>query len=491
MLIKKSIDCLTLDIVRPSGVSKNNNLPVFVWIYGGNFVAGSSADPRYNTSYIVNASVVIDKPIIAVSVNYRLGGWGFLASKEVAAAGESNIGLYDQRLALRWIHENIRDFGGDPTKVTIAGESAGGFSVGYHLTAFDGRNNGLFRAAIMESGNSMGPAVYPLSQLDTTYQPIYDNITKTVHCSKATDTLECLRHVPYKAFYDAAAPFAIYPIVDGDFLTRLPSESFAQGLIADVAILAGTNTDECTAFAPRRTPSKNSRITPALAVPGLGLGGILDTDRDVRTLISEINGGLNDTIVTKIMELYPDDPVQGCPFGTGSERFDDQGGYQYKRGAALIADEIFHAGRRHTVNMYASRPKEQRKPVYSFRFDQTPWNGIEQIMAPVAPCNATHFSEICHVFNIHPSISINHTNWIGPLAEYYELSKLMSRAWISFVHDLDPNNHGITHTVPHWPDYSMSLQNFVFRVNESVVEDDDWRLEQLEYWGRIWGQLSA
>lgn len=139
-------------------MTKNDNLPIFVWIYGGNFVAGSSADPRYNTSYIVNASVVIHKPIIAVSINYRLSGWGFLASKEVVDAGEANIGLFDQRLALKWIQENIRDFGGDPSRVTIAGESAGGFSVGYHLTGFDGDNDGLFRAAIMESGNSMGPA---------------------------------------------------------------------------------------------------------------------------------------------------------------------------------------------------------------------------------------------------------------------------------------------------------------------------------------------
>jgi cholinesterase len=150
-------DCLTLDIVRPSGARPDHKLPVFLWIYGGGFDAGGSADPRYNTSYLVNASVAIQKPIIAVSINYRVGGWGFLASKEVSATGVSNIGLYDQRLALKWIQENIHAFGGDPEKVTISGESAGGFSVGYHLTGFDGDNEGLFRAVILESGNALGP----------------------------------------------------------------------------------------------------------------------------------------------------------------------------------------------------------------------------------------------------------------------------------------------------------------------------------------------
>jgi carboxylesterase type B len=101
--------------------------------------------------------MAIKKPIMAVSINYRLGGWGFLASKEVQAAGASNVGLFDQRLALRWIGENIAAFGGDPNRVTIAGESAGAFSVGYHLVGFDGNNDGLFRAGILQSGTALGP----------------------------------------------------------------------------------------------------------------------------------------------------------------------------------------------------------------------------------------------------------------------------------------------------------------------------------------------
>jgi carboxylesterase type B len=98
----------------------------------------------------------MNKPVIGVVVNYRTMGFGFLASKEVLAAGVANLGLFDQRLGLTWIQENIKGFGGDPTKVAIAGESAGGSSTGYHLVAFNGNNNGLFRAAILESASLLG-----------------------------------------------------------------------------------------------------------------------------------------------------------------------------------------------------------------------------------------------------------------------------------------------------------------------------------------------
>lgn len=152
----------------------------------------------------------------------------------------------------------------------------------------------------------------------------------------------------------------------------MPSESFKEDRVANVAILAGTNTDEGTAFAPRDT---------------------LDTDADIHAFVSNINFGLSDSAVGKIMELYPDDPGQGCPFGTGLERFASQG-YMFKRGAAIIADEIFHAGRRFLTDYYSSRPQPQRLPVYSYRFDQPPWNGVLIDIVTVVPVYSTHFSEV-------------------------------------------------------------------------------------------------
>jgi carboxylesterase type B len=104
--------------------------------------AGGGADQRYNLSFIVEQSVNIGKPIIGVSINYRLSVWGFTSSNELANEGLLNIGLKDQRLALHWVQENIKAFGGDPKKVTIFGESAGAASVGFHVRFEDTKPGG-------------------------------------------------------------------------------------------------------------------------------------------------------------------------------------------------------------------------------------------------------------------------------------------------------------------------------------------------------------
>lgn len=178
----QSEDCLYLNVVRPAGY-ENQSLPVGVWIHGGGFYQGGTRDERYNLSFIVQNSVEIGKPIIAASIAYRLGPWGFLQSQEVSGSGNANIGLRDQRLALHWINENIAAFGGDKDKVTIwvgrlvippasiypanceQGESAGAASVGYHILAYNGRSDGIFRAGIMQSGNPVNYGVDMLAFL--------------------------------------------------------------------------------------------------------------------------------------------------------------------------------------------------------------------------------------------------------------------------------------------------------------------------------------
>lgn len=133
-----SEDCLYLNVVRPAGTNASSNLPVAVWIHGGGLVMGGSADKRYNLSFIVQNSVDLGTPIVAVSLNYRLSAFGFLCGSEALDAGITNNGFRDQRQALRWVNENVAAFGGDPTKVTIWGESSGAESLNAQVLAYNG-----------------------------------------------------------------------------------------------------------------------------------------------------------------------------------------------------------------------------------------------------------------------------------------------------------------------------------------------------------------
>ena len=143
-------DCLTLNIAAPAAEPKQP-LPVMVWFHGGGHSNGASS--YYPIDALVNAS---GRGVVVVSLNYRLGVFGFLGSAELAARGggngTGNYGIEDQRLALRWVQEHIAAFGGDPTKVTIFGESAGGLSVLTHLATPQSYQPALYHRAIIESG---------------------------------------------------------------------------------------------------------------------------------------------------------------------------------------------------------------------------------------------------------------------------------------------------------------------------------------------------
>lgn len=124
-----SENCLSINVVRPAGISQDESLPVALWIHGGSYQVGTSALPYYNLTYIVQRSVEIGKPIVAASINYRKGGWGMMYSREIQGTGNTNLALRDMRKGLAWISENIEAFGGNKDSVTIWGESAGSFAI--------------------------------------------------------------------------------------------------------------------------------------------------------------------------------------------------------------------------------------------------------------------------------------------------------------------------------------------------------------------------
>ena len=237
-----SEDCLTLNVWAPESAFAGQapdavRLPVMFWIYGGGYTAGGTSEARQDGANLSTKGVVV------VSCNYRLGIFGFFAHPE--AAGESehksagNYGLLDQLAALRWVHDNIARFGGDPSNVTIFGESAGSFSVSGLVASPLAK--GLFQRAIGESGAFFGDGLGP----DPLAEAEERNV-KFVRDAFGTASLASLRSLPAGQVQQAAraVPWRFNPVVDGWYLPESVAAIYAAGKQNRVALLAGWNSDE-------------------------------------------------------------------------------------------------------------------------------------------------------------------------------------------------------------------------------------------------------
>ncbi|KAI4148808.1 MAG: hypothetical protein LQ340_004926 [Diploschistes diacapsis] len=253
-----SEDCLFLDVYAPSNATAGTRLPVFVFIQGGGF--NLNANPNFNGTGLILASQM---NIVIVTFNYRVGPYGFLASQQVADNGNLNAGLLDQRKVFEW-------FGGDPDHVTIGGDSAGGASVDLHLSAYGGRDDGLFHAAAAES-QSFGPQ---LTVSQSQYQ--YDALVQRTGCNTTTDSLLCLRNLPIEVLQGTniniaypggvGAPLYMYSnVVDGDFTPDFTYNLFAQGRFIKVPVIFGDATNEGTIFTNKNTSSYADMNTFLLA----------------------------------------------------------------------------------------------------------------------------------------------------------------------------------------------------------------------------------
>jgi len=230
-------DCLFLNVQRPATTRSGGRLPVYVWIHGGGLVNGSS-NQHDGTKFVRETGIIV------VTINYRLGVLGFLAHPALTAAqGESgNYGFMDQQQALRWVRRNIAAFGGDPRRVTIGGESAGGWSVCGHLAAPGSR--GLFAGAVIESGSCPS---WPQADADS----FADQVASPVGCPATADpaAIACLRQVSVQALLDAANNWFGPALVNTT--PTLPQDPFVavtSGAFTRVPVLIGANRDEGRTF---------------------------------------------------------------------------------------------------------------------------------------------------------------------------------------------------------------------------------------------------
>lgn len=247
-----SEDCLYLNVWTPAH-SPHAALPVMVWIYGGGFTTGSTAIRSYSCGQLARHGVVV------VSLAYRVGPMGFLALPALSAESphhvSGNYGLLDQLAGLQWVQRNIAAFGGDPRRVTIFGESAGGISVS--MLAASPLARGLFAGAISESGGSFGPTRTPPTpgeNVQTLAAAEQQGVVFAQHLG--VRSLAELRRLPAAAIQDAkAAPGQFWPVRDGWVIDGDPYTLYQEGRYQDTPILVGTNSDEGALFGapPSRT----------------------------------------------------------------------------------------------------------------------------------------------------------------------------------------------------------------------------------------------
>jgi para-nitrobenzyl esterase len=281
-----SEDCLYLNVWTPAR-SADALVPVLVWIYGGGFSFGSTSTPVHDGQHLARQGVVL------VSINYRVGPLGFLAHPELSAESpqqvSGNYGLQDLLAGLAWVQRNVAAFGGDPGRVTIFGESAGGIAVS--MLSASPRAKGLFHGAISQSGGSFGPTrptTYPGENMRRLADAEAAGVAFAQKAGAASIAeLRALEPGKLPAGWGSGAA---WPIVDGWVVPGDQHERYAAGRYNDVAILVGYNSDEGLSFSRERTPGEyvagvRKRYGPfadeLLAAYPAGTDGVPRTARDL------------------------------------------------------------------------------------------------------------------------------------------------------------------------------------------------------------------
>jgi len=375
-----SEDCLTVNVWRPAGLSRDAKLPVLVWIYGGAMVAGSTSRPTYNGTVFAKGGVIV------VSFNYRVGRLGVFAHPALTAENAdkgrlANYALMDQIAGLEWVKRNVAAFGGDPGKVTIFGQSAGGLSVNALMVAPGAR--GLFHGAIAQSG--YGRPYFPRLSTATPSgrQSAEDDgmaiAMKLNIPGKDAAALTALRAVPPEKVLEAArGEFLLYYVVDGKVLPHDIWDGFRSKQEAPVPFMLGSTTHE------ESTVGWNERRRDIMALTK-------DADRKV---LAEAYGG------NEMVDIYMQTDF-------------------------VFTSQVRTLARAHAANGY---------PTYAYVFSTVPAaaNAAEQL-------GARHGAELRYVFGTMDTGPVPLTT-----PEDMEVSRVMNATWRAFAGTGSPNAPGLT-----------------------------------------------
>lgn len=427
-----SEDCLYLNVWTPAHKA-GAKLPVLVYFYGGGFVAGDGSEARYDGESMATHGIV------ALTVNYRLGAFGFMAhsllSSESPNNASGNYGLLDQAAALRWVKENIAAFGGDPDRVTIAGESAGSVSVSAQMASPLSRD--LIAGAIGESGSLLG-TLRAVSKQDA------ERIGAEFTTRLGVQSLDELRNVPADSLLNTSMKFGVFRFamnVDGYFFPKSPYDIFKNGEQAKVPLLAGWNSEE----------SNHSAV----------LGKHATTKENFEAAVKK----LYPTKAEEILKVYApatDAEVEQAADDLAGDRFIGFSTWKWTDVQAQTSDKPVY-------RYYYERPRPEMTPEMG---DATAGlaGGVQKntgAAKPPMPKGAVHSAEIEYAMGNLPYNKVY--AWT---ADDYKVSKTLQQYFINFVKTGNPNGKGL----PNWTALTAGKPAPVMHINvQSKLETEKHR----------------
>uniref|UniRef100_A0A8C7X5Y2 Carboxylic ester hydrolase n=1 Tax=Oryzias sinensis TaxID=183150 RepID=A0A8C7X5Y2_9TELE len=457
-----SEDCLYLNIWVPHGSSVSTNLPVMVWIYGGGFLAGASMGANFLDNYLYDGQELADRGnVIVVTLGYRVGSLGFLSTGDSELPG--NYGLWDQQAAIAWVHRNIRAFGGDPSNITVFGESAGGASVNFQILT--PHNKGLIRRAISQSGVALCPWA-----VNHNPRKFAEEVALRVNCPTDSRMAACLKmtdpvtltkagtiHLSGSPDQPIVNNLILSPVIDGDFLPDEPSNLFHNA--AEVDYIAGANDMDGHIFTGLDVPSVNNDIveTPI---------------EDVKRLLGALTKEKGQLGLENAYSTYSSDWGSNPSWQKVKQTV-----------VAIETDYIFLIPTQTALYLHAEKATTGR--TYSYLFSEP--NRMGGLIAPFPIwMGADHADDLQYVFGKPFSTPL------GYWPRHRDVSSYMIAYWTNFAKTGDPNSGDLKVPVA-WPKFQNTDHKFLeinAKTNSESV-NEMLRLRYVHFWASVFPKLPS